>query len=107
MARQRRTWGSRIARVGWTLVRPRFWPRWVRRVFLLLLPVTLPLWIALILVLWVMLAFRALWQPIVAFWSAPQRHRYDYGPYSRYYGLVQPIAVGSFPEEEATLAAAE
>ncbi|HEX5184135.1 MAG TPA: hypothetical protein VFW19_13435 [Allosphingosinicella sp.] len=75
--------------------------------FLLTLPVAFPLWLLLVLLLWMMLALRALWRPICSFWSAPQRHRYDYDPYSRYYGLVQPTPLVSNPEEHVALLAAE
>ena len=72
-----------------TLLHPFYWERWVRRTFLLGLPLSLPLWLVLIAVSPVAGLLLVFWQAAVEFWSAPRRYRqsvvyYGYGePYQR------------------------
>jgi hypothetical protein len=64
------------------VLHPRCWPRWVRRLFVLTLPIALPLWMVAALLLAVLSCLGEIAQPLHRFWSAPQRYRYSYSYYS-------------------------
>jgi hypothetical protein len=75
-----------IVAVSTNIMRPRCWPRWVRRVFLLTLPVSIACWLGLAVLVALVMAIRGGWHPIRDFWNASRRHRYSYSgyPHSRY-----------------------
>jgi len=60
------------------LATPRYWPRRMRRLFVILLPVTFPLWLSLTvgLVFWGIL--QDMIRPVTHFWNAPRRIRIHY-----------------------------
>jgi hypothetical protein len=53
----------------------------MRRLFLLVLPVALPCWVALMAFAITVMTIADLWRPVRNFWSAPQRYRFEYGHY--------------------------
>lgn len=58
---------------------PRSWRIRTRRLFLLMLPLSLPLWLTLLAALGVVFTMRAIITPIMVFWNAPpKRARYNY-----------------------------
>jgi hypothetical protein len=74
------------------LWRPMSWPRRIRRAFLLLLPLALPIW-ALLNLASVSGAFlRALGRLMGKYWNGPQRR---YRRYGSYYGHVRDRRRGS------------
>jgi membrane protein implicated in regulation of membrane protease activity len=52
--------------------------------FILALPVALACWLTLVIFIIVSAVAREVWRPIRQFWSAPQRHRFEYSQY-RYF----------------------
>lgn len=68
----------RLPDLPFVLFRPLYWPRNVRRAFILLLPLTLPLWLLLLASGIVASALRACWRPICYFWNEPHRRRKRY-----------------------------
>lgn len=67
------------------LWRPMTWPRWVRRAFVLLLPLALPIWILLNLASVFNDALRAMIGPLATFWNGRQRYYHRYGENYHYY----------------------
>lgn len=63
------------------LRKPVRWRLTTRRIFLLLLPAALPLWLAALFVLVVLKAFGAVFEPLVMLWNAPPRHSVGYHSY--------------------------
>src|SRR5688572_19903749 len=71
------------SRGGWySLFRPFYWPRWLRRSALLTLPLAVPLWLALVAAVGLFEVARSLARPVRDFWVAPRRRR------ASYYGCV-------------------
>ncbi|MDG2532752.1 hypothetical protein P6144_03775 [Sphingomonas sp. HITSZ_GF] len=60
------------------MFRPLYWPRNIRRAFILLLPVSLPTWLVLLVAGIVASVLRACWRPIRYFWNEPHRRRGRY-----------------------------
>ena len=60
---------------------PRYWPRWVRRTFLLTLPAAMVCWVVLGVMLIAGTIFRAWGDSLYKFWNAPRRHRHNYAQY--------------------------
>jgi len=52
---------------------PRSWRRRTRRLFLLTLPISVPLWFALVAALGIGICLRDLTGPLVKFWNAPPK----------------------------------
>jgi hypothetical protein len=76
-------------RVGWQFVRqlpdlsfylfrPLYWPRRIRRAFVVLFPIALPLWLLLLPVSIVASMVRGCWRPIRHFWNQPHRRKTRY-----------------------------
>jgi hypothetical protein len=55
--------------------RPSYWAVSTRRVFLLALPVALPIWISLVAASLLVLLFQELMIPVLRFWSAPPKRK--------------------------------
>jgi hypothetical protein len=62
-------------------ISPRSWPTRIRQAFLLTLPVSLPLWLAFVVLLGALFPARKLGKVVSHFWSAPPRP-----PRAGYYG---------------------
>ena len=70
---------KRLDRVAARLRSPRAWRVRTRRLFLLTLPLSLPLWLLALVALGAVFAARAVFRPVVTFWNAPpKRGRYNY-----------------------------
>ena len=85
-------------RMAAALFRPKTWPRWVRRIFLLTIPVAAPTWAGLVFLMIGLAVAQGVWRPIRDFWSAPRQYHYRYGhfgyhPYSR--GRAKPAGAES------------
>ena len=70
------------------LLSPLSWPIAIRRLFLLTLPISVPLYVAAVVVLFVVMLALATAEPIIQFWSAPQQrlgsgYGYGYGSEKR------------------------
>jgi hypothetical protein len=64
---------------------PLRWSIWLRRIFLLTLPLSLPLaliWFALLIIA---IVVADLWAPISIFWNAPPKTRSNYSNYRSYH----------------------
>jgi len=61
--------------------RPRYWPRWLRRLFLAAFPIALIGWMLVGLALLAAGIARGIWHPLGRFWNAPRRVRYRYDYY--------------------------
>ena len=70
-----------VDRLWHRLRKPLCWQLTTRRIFLLLLPAALPLWLAALSALVVLKAFGAVFAPLVMLWSAPPRHSVGYHNY--------------------------
>lgn len=82
MASRTRGGARRTIPDAFTMLHPFFWPRRVRRLFLLVFPLSVAVW----LLLWFCLLLEglvtAIGRPAVRFWSRPARVRHGY--YGRY-----------------------
>lgn len=76
---------DRAGGLPFVLTRPMCWPRWLRRLFLLMLPISAIVWLSLGVGTVMCLALWKLLSPILRFWNAPRRRYYSpYGyPYPR------------------------
>ena len=84
--------GIRIGNAGRlrsTIVRPMRWPRWVRRLFLLTLPVAGVAWFVMLTIIPIAEAILAGWRGLAHVWSAPPRQSYRYG-YHDYFVMTKP-----------------
>jgi hypothetical protein len=75
---------SRPYRLFALLVRPLCWPRWLRRVGLLLLPVSIPCWIALLLLAPFGEGLAGLARGIAKLWNGERRYLYRRDRYEYY-----------------------
>jgi hypothetical protein len=90
-------WRAREGRGGGSeVLHPLYWPRWLRRVALLLFPVAIPLWFALLLAVFMLACARALARPLMILWNAPRRRRISY-----YYGTAGLAHTGLAPRPDA------
>lgn len=70
---------SRLGNFWLRAISPLSWPLGLRRVFLIALPLSFPLYLLLLAALLVLLVMRAIVDPVVEFWSAPpEKLRNDY-----------------------------
>ncbi len=81
------------------LVSPRSWSFRTRRAFLLTLPLSVPLWLASVVVLATVLSVRSFWQPLVTFWNAPPTRNRD--PYYGYVKRKRPRVISISDREAA------
>jgi hypothetical protein len=66
---------SKLGRLSARLFSPLSWRTGTRRTFLLTLPISLPVWIVLCILMVVARGLAMLAQPIVYFWTAPPKRR--------------------------------
>jgi membrane protein implicated in regulation of membrane protease activity len=65
------------------LLRPLWWPRWLRRVALVMFPIAVPLWLAILVLAGAALLLAAVSRPLRRFWNDPRRiNGYGYFQYS-------------------------
>ena len=79
-------------RAGRRLRKPITWPIALRRVFLVSLPIALPVWLISLLIMVAMGALKRIIAPFATFWNAPPKRlrneRYEYTPHSSRTGEV-------------------
>lgn len=54
----------------------RSWSVTARRLFVMMFPVSVPVWVGIVAMLLAVMAIRASWAPLAEFWNAPPRRRY-------------------------------
>ncbi len=82
------------------LVRPLFWPRWVRRVSIVALPLAVPLWLALVIVTFLSTSLQPLVWIFNKLWNGRQRRAYRYDRYSYQRSVVPARRIVVIPRPE-------
>jgi hypothetical protein len=83
------------------LTMPSTWKVWSRRLFVVAFPITVPVWLLIIVLANLVLGCVEAWEPIARFWNAPPKRfsSYSYGDYrGRSTGKVVELPL---PEKDA------
>lgn len=90
---------------------PRLWPRWVRRLFIIALPVAPLGWLTVVVLVIVVVGLGELGRTIREFWNAPQQYHFRYSDYEYFRrdrsNYTRPASISPPSGEEDILVPAE